>query len=185
MKKLIAFLLAAMMVVSMAACGGAPAQEQVITRATEAPTDPVETEAAEVEAPGENQPYGFLADGVQLVPGAAFDPSQLPEASSTYEVPSCAIEGMDIVYNYGAYEVTAFNDGTGETIYSIYLIDPNVTTPEGVALGDTVETVVAALGEDYTEDGTAYTYTSGDTILFVLFEEGSVAGIEYRLNVQK
>lgn len=185
MKKLIVLLLAAMMVVSLAACGGAPAEEQVITRATEAPTDPVETEEAEVEAPGENQPYGFSADGVLLVPGAAFDASQLPEAASTYEVPSCAIEGMDIVYNYGAYEVTAFNDGTGETIYSIYLIDPNLTTPEGVALGDDVETVVAALGDNYVEDGTAYTYTSGDTILFVLFEEGSVASIEYRLNVQK
>lgn len=187
MKKLFVLLLAAALLVSLSACGGAPASEQVITRATEAPAAETEApvqEAEAVEAPGVNQPYGFLAEGVNLVPGAAFDASQLPEASSTYEVPSCAIEGMDVVYNYDTFEVTTFNDGSGEVIYSIYLIDPNVTTPEGLALGDDVQTVTEKLGDGYEEEGSAYTYHGGDTMLILVIQEDSVASIEYRLNVK-
>lgn len=182
MKKIIALVLTALMVLSLAACGGEAAPEQVITRATEAPTEAAEAaETVAVEAPGAGQPFGFQANGTLLVPGAAFDESRLGQASSTYEVPSCAIEGMDIVYNYDSFEVTAFNDGTGETIYSIYLLDPNVTTPEGIALGDDVDAVVAALGTDYVEDGSSYTYTIGDTSLVIIFQDNTVASIEYRL----
>lgn len=179
MKKIIAILLCLMLALSLTACGEA-APEQVITRATEAPAGTVDAAEA-VEAPGVNQPYGFLANGILLVPGTAFDASVLGQASSSYEVPSCAIEGMDVVYNYDSFEVTAFNDGTGEVIYSIYLLDPNVTTPEGVALGDDVEAVVAAYGGDYEEDGTSYTYHAGGTNLVIIFQDSTVASIEYRM----
>lgn len=184
MKKLVIVLLTALMLLSLAACG-APASEQVITRATEAPAAP-EAPAEETEAAADapNKVYGFLAEGVNLVPGAAFDPSRLSEAGSVYEVPSCAIEGTDVVYNYGAFEVTTFNDGTDEIIYSIYILDPNVTTPEGIALGDDAQSVVSALGAGYEEEGTAYTYRGGKTMLCLIMQNDTVASIEYRLDVQ-
>lgn len=184
MKKLFVLFLAVMMIMSLAACGGSGADEQMITRATETPAAETEAPAESAEAPGANQTYAFLAEGVSLVPGASFDASRLPEASSTYEAPSCAVEGMNTVYNYGAYEVTTFDEGNGEIIYSIYLLDPNITTPEGLALGDDVQTAVELLGEDYEEDGTAYTYRGGETMLCLIMEGDTVASIEYRLDMQ-
>ena len=197
MKKLFAIVLAMMMVLSLAACG---AEEEnnadlVITRApveeTEAPAAQDEATEAPAEAEDEAAPavievefYAFEAEGVQLVPGAAFDADALPEASSVYTVPSCALEGTDNVYNYDdAFEVTAFDEGDGEFIYSVYILDPNVTTPEGLALGDSKDSVVALYGAGYQDNGNEYVYQAGDTILDIIFQGDSVASIEYRLAV--
>ena len=70
-------------------------------------------------------------EGKELNVGSQFDPSVLPEANSVYQVPSCAIEGTDNVYSYPVLELTAYNDGTGEVIYSIYLTDANTPTARG------------------------------------------------------
>lgn len=185
MKKLFVLLLAAMMIMSLAACGGNAADEQMITRATEAPgAAEAETPAETVKTPGANQTFGFVADGVKLVPGAAFDASRLPEASSTYEAPSCAVEGMNVVYNYDSFELTTYDEGNGEIIYSIYLLDPNITTPEGLALGDDAQTARDLLGEAFEEEGSAITYRAGKTMLCLVLEDDTVASIEYRLDIQ-
>ena len=120
MKKWIAMLLALTLLVGLTACGGAPAAET-----------PDPTQAANSGAPVGDQNdkteegYFFTLEGEKLIPGAAFDPSAYPEANSVYEVPSCAIEGTDNLYDYGTVEVTAYDDGTGEIICSVYLVDAN------------------------------------------------------------
>lgn len=189
MKKAISLIVCLMMILSLAACGSdAVAEEQMITRAAEetvateaAPAAPAEEAPAETQAaPAAARTYSFLADGVELIPGTAFDASVLPEAESVYEVPSCAIVGTDNLYNYGTFELTAFNDGTGEQIYSILLLDPNVTTPEGLALGDSIAKMTELYGEDFTQDGTAYTYSGSGQLLYIIAQGETVASIEYR-----
>lgn len=192
MKKTLAIVLALMMVLTLAACGAeeAPNADLVITRApveetpeTEAPAEEeTETPVEETEAPAaDTGVYSFTYEGVELVPGASFDASVLPEAASLYEVPSCAIEGTDNVYNYETFEITAYNDGTGEVIYSIYFLDPNLTTAEGLAIGDEESKIVELYGEDYTAEGTSYIYTKSDTQLIVIAQNGAVGSIEYRM----
>ena len=97
-----------------------------------------------------------------------------------YQVPSCAVEGTDNVYNFGGFEITAFAENGSERIYSVYFIDPNLTTPEGLALGDGVQKVTELYGEDYAQDGAALVYTAGDTQLIVIVENDVVVSIEYR-----
>ena len=116
-----------------------------------------------------------------LVPGAAFDPAVLPEADSVFTVPSCAIEGTDNVYSYPVLEVTAYNDGTGEVIYSIYLTDANTPTEEGLYVGDDLARVTELYGEDYTQNGAEITYTKGATTLNMIINGDSVISIEYRM----
>ena len=187
MKKWIAMLLALMMVLSLAACGGdeAPAGDQQVNlgQVTEA------TKAAdETEAPvqgGEVVPGGavfaFAYEGVEIIPGAAFDASLLPEAASVYEVPSCALEGTDNLYNYELFEVTAFDEGGGEFVYSIYFIDPNLTTPEGLALGDDLAKAVELYGEGYENLDGELVYTVEKTQLRLIVENDVVVSIEYRM----
>ena len=185
MKKLIAILLAMMLVLSLAACGAEEESNEdlVITRAPEAEATEAPAEGGE-EAPAVDEGmFTFVFDGVELIPGAAFDPAALCEAASVYEVPSCAIEGTDNVYNYETFEITAYDDGTGEVIYSIYFLDPSLTTTEGLALGDDAAKVTELYGENYVEEGTAYVYTRTDSQLFVIVENGSVVSIEYRMVV--
>ena len=185
MKKLTAILLALVLVLSLAACGAEenPNEDLVITRAPEAEATAAPAEGGEEAPAADDGLYTLTVDGVELVPGAAFDPSVLGEAASVYEVPSCAIEGTDNVYNYETFEITAYDDGTGEVIYSIYFLDPSLTTTEGLALGDDEAKVAELYGDNYEEDGTAYVYTKTDSQLFIIVENGSVVSIEYRMVV--
>ena len=181
MRKLIAMLALLALTFALVACGADAEvnEDLVITRGTEATEAAQEIQVAEEAAPV--KVYSFLAEGVELIPGAAFDSAALPKAASLYTVPSCAIEGTDNVYNYETFEVTAYNDGTGEVIYSIYILDPNITTPEGLALGDSVDRVVELYGEGYEVSGTAYEYFGEGTMLSLIIQGDAVASIEYRM----
>ena len=194
MKKVIALLLMLVMVLSMTACGGSKTvEEPAITRAAEetapaaqetaAPTEAAP--AAEAAAPAASAAsYTFVTDGVELVPGSVFDPTILPEAQSVFQVPSCAIVGTDNLYNYGTFELTAFDDGTNELIYSILLIDPNIATTEGLALGDPISKMVELYGEGYAQEGSAYVYTGADQLLRIIPQGETVASIEYLMIVE-
>ena len=181
MRKTIAMLALLAITFVLAACGADANvnEDLVITRGTETAEMAQETQAAEEVAAAKI--YSFTAEGVELIPGAAFDPAVLPEAASVYTVPSCAIEGTDNVYNYETFEVTAYNDGTGEVIYSIYIIDPNISTPEGLALGDSLDRVVELYGDGYVVSGTAYDYSSEGTMLSIIIQGDTVASMEYRM----
>lgn len=192
MKKALLFTLCAALLLSLAACGGKTdgGSEQLITRAaaetapavTEAPAPaaPAETEAAPA-APAAAGHYAFITGGVTLLPGDPFDPGKLPQAQSVYEVPSCAIEGTDNVYTYETFELTAFDDGSGEVIYSVLLTDPNTATPEGLFLGDTVEKMESIYGTGYVREGDGITYTGDGQLLCIILQGDTVVSIEYRM----
>jgi predicted small lipoprotein YifL len=182
MKKLIALLLAVLMVAALAACGAEP--PKTTEPAAQEQTDPTKTTEPEVTDPAPaEEVFSFTYEGVELVPGAAFDPAQLPEADSVFEVPSCAIEGTDNVYSYPPFELTAYNDGTGEVIYSIYLLDANTPTAEGLYVGDDLARVTELYGSDYTENDTELTFTKGNTTLNLILDGETVISIEYRMAV--
>ena len=187
MKKLIVMLLAALLVLSLAACG-AEAESNADLMITRAPESADEAAVGGEEAPAEAEdkaeaPFVFVYGSVSLVPGADFDASALPAADSVYTVPSCALEGTDNVYSYGDFELTAFDEGKGEQIYSVYFLSPDLTTPEGLALGDDAAKILELYGEDYQQDGNAYVYTREGTILSVIAQDGVVTSIEYRLDI--
>ena len=196
MKKILALLCCLMLLAGLTACGSDEiAEERMITRPpeedavpvmAEAMPEPTESESTQAAteaaaAPAALGNYTFDADGVELIPGDPFDPAILPEAVSVYEVPSCAIVGTDNLYNYGTFELTAFDDGTSELIYSILLTDPNITTTEGLALGDSLQKMVDIYGEGYTQQGNAYIYTGDAETLNVIIQNEQIASIEYRM----
>lgn len=190
MKKLVSLLLALTMALCLAACGSdAPTTptEAPASAPTEAPTkaadEPTVGQTPDVQQPDATAAYSFSFQGVELVPGQAFDAGVLAEPASVYQIPSCAIEGTDNVYNYGVLELTAFNDGSGEVLYSIFLIDANTPTPEGLYLGDTLDQVTTLYGTEYTENGTQITFQKGVTQLVLLVENNIVTSIEYRLDI--
>ena len=174
MKKLIALLLAVLMMAALAACEKPdPADPQGTTGPT---TDSNPNKPA---ADG----FSFTYEGVKLIPGAPFDPSVLPEADSVFTVPSCAIDGTDNVYSYPVMELTAYNDGTGEVIYSIYLTDADTPTGEGLYVGDDLARVTELYGESYTKNGDELTFTKGTTSLCLILNDETVISIEYRMVV--
>ena len=178
MKKMIAILLSLVLLFALAACGGT---ETPPAADNNTPTPSDSTPAQEQKKPEEAFHFIWLDEGVKLVPGTPFDPSLLPDANDVFQVPSCAIEGTDDVYSYDAFELTAYNDGTGPIIYSIYLLDPNVATEMGLYLGDDLATVEILYGTDYVDNDGELVFTKGNTELRLLMEDDLVSSIEYRM----
>lgn len=187
MKKIFAIALVMTMLLALTACSSPEPQETTQPAPAETAAIPEETSAPETtaapeqtEAPVvEGEDFCFTYEGVVLTPGAVYDAAALPAPISVYQVPSCAIEGTDNVYSFDTVEITAFHDGTQEIIYAIAIFDPNICTDEGLYLGDDAARVVELYGENYTENGTAMVYTSGNTMLTIILQNGFVADMEF------
>jgi len=164
MKRFLAILMAITMLALLAGC-------------TEPSGDP--STGDEGDKPQEG--FGFTLSGVELVPGTAYPADKLPEPASVSTIPSCAIEGTDNVYNFTTVEVTAFQDSSGEVIYSIYILDANTSTAEGLYLGDPLSRATELYGADYQRNGTQVTYKKGSTLLVLLLQNECVTSIEYRM----
>ena len=182
MKRIIMIFLAVLLVVSaLTACAQ---KEPTPTEDNSGATKPSGTQPGVTQTiPGnmETVEYYFMAGTIKLVPGEKFDAAALPEPNATFEVPSCAFEGTDKVYNYETFEVTAFNDGTNDLIYSVYLIEPTVTTPEGLAVGDDAAQIKSLYGEPKQVNGNEWVYTNGKVDIFIIVNNETVISIEYRM----
>ena len=164
---LLVMLIAAVMV--LAACGGSDKKEETTTKAPETSTK----EAAE-------EGFYFQKGDVKIVmnePAKAVIEA-LGEYKSTYEAPSCAFDGTDIVYAYAGYEVLAYAVGGEEKISGVVLRDDTVETPEGICIGSDREAVAKAYGE-VTADAGSVTFTKGNCDLLIIFTDDKVSSIQY------
>lgn len=125
--------------------------------------------------------YKFFYSGVNVTPGSDFDSSLINEKANKSTITSCAFEGLDNVYTYSNVEITANESNDKEMVYSVYLLDDSIETPEGVKVTDEKSDMIDAYGDNYTEDGGIYTYTSTskDVKLNFTINNGVIVGIEY------
>ena len=123
-------------------------------------------------------------EGKDMTPGAVFSRDIFGEEVTYSEVPSCAGQGTDKVYNYGSYEITAYQDGDQEIIYSVYFIDDQITTTEGVKISDDSSVMLEKYGENYEQTGNQYTYTSGNVELSFIVENDFITSITYTLVIE-
>lgn len=126
--------------------------------------------------------FVFTSNGVDIRMNAEADPivEALGEPVSSYEAPSCAFQGTDYIYTYDGFQLNTYPLNDVNYVSSVVLISDAVATPEGLEIGGTKEDMIAAYGEDYTEEYDQYTYTRGDSQLVVLIEDGYISSIEYQ-----
>lgn len=120
-------------------------------------------------------------EGKDMTPGAIFSKDIFGQEVSYSEVPSCAGQGTDKVYNYGSYEITAYQEGEQEKIYSVYFIDDQITTTEGVKISDDKSVMIEKYGENYEQTGNQYLYRSGNVQLAFIVENEFITSITYTL----
>lgn len=196
MKKLFALALAAALMLTLAACN-----DDAQTNSTPTPTPPG-TSTVEPTDSTQDQPTQAVERGPvpEVTEGSKYTfvysleggqcklpmnqeftqlASWLGEPVSYFEAASCAFDGLDKTYNYPGIELVTYPVDGVDYISDIYFTDDTVATPEGIKLGSTLEEMLAAYGEDYTENFGQYSYTDGDTILSILVEDGAVAAVEY------
>ena len=97
------------------------------------------------------------------------------------ETPSCGGGAEpDREYTYAGFKFNTVNENGVNKIVKIVLTDDSVSTPEGISIGSLRDEVIAAYGENFTENATGtLIYTDGATKLMIGFTEGSVSAVHY------
>lgn len=181
-RTLLCALLALVMILSLAACGGEkqPGNSEVQpsgdqTGQTEQPSQSSQPGNAELSA----YVFRFGDAEVSIDQDMAEVLAALGEPQSYFEAASCAFEGLEKTYTYASFVITSRPDGEKDFVNSIILTDDSVTTPEGLYLGCTAADVTAAYGESADATDTFIPYAKGNTALNFILSEGKVISIEY------
>ena len=169
MKKMIGIVLAAGMVMMTACGGGNPADGSS------------ETVAGSNAATATKKGYVFSYQGttVAVDQNMAEVLKGLGEASSYFEAPSCAFEGLDKVYTYNGFVIDTYPQGAQDLVSAISLTDDVVTTAEGVYNGCSLADVTAAYGTNYTEEGGMVVYRKDGMKLCFIVQDDTVTSIQY------
>lgn len=188
MKKMVLGLLMAGMVM-MAGCGSS---ERVIERETAG--SPAENSAREnaggnSEALTENgsekeavhKGFVFQYKDVTVSVDENMKPilEKLGDPDSYFEAASCAFEGLDKIYTYSDFEIDTYPQGEEDFVSAIILKNDVVTTAEGIYIGCSRDEVTAAYGTDYSEKGSMVVYEKDGMKLCFLFDNETVASIQY------
>ena len=143
------------------------------------------TENAEIQeasTPAEDV-YTFKSGETTIPLGAEYSSLNLGEAKDYYEVQSCAFDGMDKIYTFDNYEVHTYPDNGTDKVLSIYFLNDQVSTTEGVKIGDSLSSMLEVYGDGYEQLDTQYTYSKGLTQLRFIVENDAITSIEYNYNV--
>ncbi len=120
--------------------------------------------------------FEITFDGVNITPGETIDASIFKKEYHKSEEPDCAFGGKGINYTFDELEVSTNEAGK---VYSVYIMDPNVGTKEGVYLGDEVSKVTKAYGDKEIKDN-LLVYKKGHVEIDFNIDRDVVEGIEYR-----
>lgn len=126
--------------------------------------------------------FNISYDNVDVTPGVVFDYTDIkgktPKIST---ISGCALYGYDHVYTYDNIEIVANinSEENIETVYSVYFKDDTVSTPEGIKIGSSVDSLLKAYGKEYDEFNGVYTFNGVGLFLQVQTKDDKVTSIEY------
>lgn len=133
----------------------------------------------------ENTDFVFKYKGTEIAVTMNADSviALLPDYDSKFEAPSCAFDGMDIIYNYGSFEINTYRrDGT-DYVAAIVLKDDLTETAEGIYIGCTVADVKTAYGDTEVQNNVFSYKKENMTLRIFVSDEGTVTQIQYLSNV--
>lgn len=125
--------------------------------------------------------YAFEHNGVTIYMNTDVEPvvNALGDPLNYFEAESCAFKGLDKFYTYAGFEITTYPQDGKDYISSVNLMDDTVSTTEGIYLGSSVDDMIAAYGDDYTESSGSYTYVRDESKLQFIVMEDEIISITY------
>lgn len=168
MKKILTILLTACLLLSLAACGGAPVEN---------PTPSQEV----TYTPEQNFSFQYKGATISLHDAAEPIIAKLGEPVKYTESASCAFEGLDKSYYYGSFYLETYPQGDKDFVSGWWFADDSVTTPEGIYIGSSKADVEKAYGTDGYNGSNAYTVNKDAGMLTIILENDVVSSIQYSI----
>lgn len=125
--------------------------------------------------------YSFTYENVEIVLHADAAPviSALGEPKNYTEEASCAFDGLDKTYHYGAFYLTTYPLEGRDYIYTLWFADDTVATAEGIRIGSTRAQVEQAYGTDALNAAGNCVRIQGQSRLVILLTDGLVSSVRY------
>ncbi|MCD8211433.1 MAG: hypothetical protein LUC17_00180 [Oscillospiraceae bacterium] len=182
--KIFALLLALVMVLALAACGEESSSSE--SSSSGSSTSSSAGSSGSGTSGGVADGYTLTLDGVKIEMEAPAEPivEELGEPKDFFESESCAFEGLDKEYTYSGFKLKTYPVDDVDYVSSVVFMDDTISTDEGITIGSTLEEVVEAYGEDYTEKGSSLTYTKSETSLIIGLQDDKVATLEVDADVE-
>ena len=138
-------------------------------------------QAAETAAAADLTGFVFQSGGVAIGMNQEAAPvvAALGGWDNYIETESCAFQGLDKIYSYAGFDLYTYPKGDVDYVNSIYFTSDAVSTPEGIRIGSSLDEVLAAYGDQYTEEFGVYTYTKDQSTLSFIVTDGIVESVEY------
>lgn len=157
MKRILCFLAAIMLCMSLVSCGGT-------------------NDAKEA--------YTFRKGNVEIAIGDEVAPvlEALGDWNDYDEKPSCGFSGISKLYVYGSFEIETYPVDGKDYVYSVKLYDDSVATAEGIRIGSSKAQVVEVYGDADSESGTILTYRAKNMYLQFIFNAAGVVSNIYYLH---
>lgn len=126
--------------------------------------------------------FSIKYNNVEIVPGTEFAEDAIKEEYELSEIPSCAFDGIDKVYTYSNVEIIVAEIEGKNTVYSVYFLNDEEQTEEGIKISDSKELMIEKYGEQYEQTlENKYTYVKGKVELSFIIENEIITSIEYTL----
>ncbi|MCL2363282.1 MAG: hypothetical protein FWC71_01310 [Defluviitaleaceae bacterium] len=109
--------------------------------------------------------------------------ARLGEPLSTFDVPSCAFDGMDRFFLFPGVQIQSYPVDDMDRVHTILLTDDSLTTVGGIFIGSSLASVLATYGYDYDYSYGLYIFVRGNTTLRFLMNDMMVQTISYELIV--
>lgn len=163
--------------------------EQTDAPAQEAPAEQLDATVPETPSPAPVEaPVGddvtFRFNGTTLRVGDNVSGFVSAVKENSYEsAQSCYGNGEDINYYYDDFTIYVWNENGNYMTVGIDITGSGAATQKGITIGSTVNDVIAAYGNGYTEDAMDYVYTYGDCNLRFTILDGQVHYISYNKDI--
>lgn len=169
MKKIISLILAMLILLTFAGCGGSD-----------------NNSSAGKDSQPKEAGYTFTYNGTKIAMTDAAEPitTALGEPITYTEETSCAFEGLDKTYYYGGFYLTTYPENEKDYVYSLWFQDDSVSTEEGIYIGSTKADVENAYGTEGFNGDNAYTFTKGASKLIIILTDGVVSSVQYEAIVE-
>lgn len=171
MKKALLVILSVLMVAGLCACGSGSSGSQA---------------GGNVSAPTSGAGgYVFDSKGVAVEIDAkmADIEDQLGEPKSYFESESCAFGELDKVYTYSGFRIDTYQIDGVDYVSDIIFTDDTISTPEGLAIGDSADKAKELYGTPVTEDDSRLVFEKGNMKLVCLLDGSTVKTIEYMTKI--
>ena len=169
--RVLAALMALALCATFTACGNSSDNDVVIGGNVSDDTNQNTTES-----------LAFVYNNVKVTPNDLVEPL-IPALGSDYkysESPSCAYIGLDKVYVYSDFILYTYPDDKAvDHVLQIVLTSENLSTAEGLKLGDPASKITEIYGDNYKESSGSYAYTFGKTTLVILTKDNIIQSIQY------